>query len=169
MAKTIQAKVLSQVQYSFQDTINNQTRSDADATQNAAEYTYGTGNLQVNGIVRSTGVLASGGSTVLDLQSLSIDVFGATQVVSFDNVKTLLISNTATTLGYDMSIQATGVGGATGFYNGGSGNNIVKPYSSFMYNDPYTGVDVTTNNTIHLHDVGGSGTSYSYTVMGILT
>jgi hypothetical protein len=168
MPKTIQAKVLSQIQYVFFDQDGQQTKSDADSTQNAANYTYGTGNFQVTNIVRSTGVIASGANTTIDFGSFVTSNFGSTGVLDFSRIKSVVINNTSTSLGMDLSIRATGTNAMTTLFNG-SGNLTIKPYSSFMYNDPYSGIDSSTNSRVQLHNISSASgnLSYTITVMGL--
>lgn len=170
MSISITAKSSSQVHYSITQSISNQrVISDSETTIVSSNYSYGTGNLQINTIAKATGVLSSGDSTILDLNSVSVDNFGVTYNVSFDKVKSILVSNTETSKGADISIKATGTYPFTDIFNGGSGNLLIKPYSSFIYNDPFDGITITPsgNNRLEIFDIGGSGASYSVTILGI--
>ena len=174
MAKSISAKSLSSIKYSFSDTDGGKSITDSDSTERRCEYTYGTGNFQVNSIVRNTGVVNSGDIIELDLASYPFSSIGLSGLVSYTSVKSILISNTSTDEGIDISVMATGANAAVDIFNGGSGNMLIKPYSSFMVNDPYSGVDVSTNSKLQIHNVAtGSGSSsgnasYSITVMGVI-
>ena len=171
---TIQAKTLAQIQYSIYEDGNSAARSDADSTQYSSNYTYGTGSFQVNSIIRNTGVVASGSNLPINFGSYNTNYFGATGVVNFQKVKSIIISNTSTSSGVDLNIRATGTNAATGFFNGGSGNLVIKPYSSFIYNDPYDGVNVSSLNRLQLHNVASTSgstsgvASYNITIMGII-
>lgn len=171
---TIQAKTLAQIQYTIYEGAGNLSKSDADSTQYSADYTYGSGSFQVNSIVKNTGTIASGSNLPINLGSYSINHFGATGVVNFQRVKSIIISNTSTSSGVDLNIRATGANAATGFFNGGSGNLVIKPYSSFIYNDPYGGVNVSSLNRLQLHNVASTSgstsgvASYNITIMGII-
>jgi hypothetical protein len=175
MSKTISAKTISQIQYNFTENDGQRSRQDSDSTRFSSEYTYGTGVMQVNSIIKTTGTIASGGSISIDFSSLAFSSFGLSGTADINYVKSILISNTSTDSGIDLAIRATGVNSATGFFNGGSGNLLIKPYSSYMYNDPYGGVNVATaNNKLQLHNVSTTSgstsgiASYSITVMGII-
>ena len=169
MPKTIQAKVLNQIQYTFFDQDGQQVKTDSDSSQNAANYTYGTGNFQVTNIVRSTGVIASGSNTTFDFKTFSTNNFGATGILNFSKIKSILINNTSTSSGLDLSIRATGTNAMTSLFNG-SGNMTIKPYASFVYNDPYSGIDSSVNSKIQLHNISASSgaLSYNITVMGLI-
>ena len=167
----IQAKTLAQIQYSVYENVGGLYRSDSDSTQYFSEYTYGSGSFQVNSIVKNTGVIASGSNLSINFGSYTTNYFGATGVINYQRIKSIIISNTSTSSGVDLNIRATGTNAATGFFNGGSGNLVIKPYSSFIYNDPYDGVNVSTLNKIQLHNVASTSgvASYSITVMGVAT
>lgn len=171
MTKTITAKALAYVQFTINDTISSSNvLTSSNSTQNAANYTYGTGNFQVTDIVNYTGVLNSGESLVFDLQAFPAEVFGISYDVNFSKIKCITIQNSSTYQGSDLSIRATGVNPLDDIFNGGSGNILVKPYSSYIYNDPYGGITISgSNSKISLHDHGGSGAGYSITILGMGT
>lgn len=174
MAKTITAKTLGQVQYTFSDIKGNQSQTDSDSTQYSSSYTYGSGSFQVNSIIKTTGTINSGESIELDFNAYSFSSFGLDGTADFSSIKSILISNTATDSGIDLNVRATGASAATDFFNGESGNLLIKPYSSFMYNDPYDGVDVSSNTKLQIHNVAvASGSTsgnatYSITIMGVV-
>jgi hypothetical protein len=170
----LSAKSLAQIQYTISDSSTSQASTKTDNSQNACDFTYGTGNFQVNSVVKTTGVIPSGSNLSINFGSYNSVDFGVTGVASFKTIKSIVISNTSTSSGVDLNIRATGVNAATSFFNGGSGNLLIKPYSSFIYNDPHGGINTSTANRLQLHNVAStSGTSsgvasYSITVMGII-
>lgn len=175
MAKTIDAKTIGQIQYNYTENDSQRSRTDSDTTRFSCNYTYGTGVMQVNSIIKTTGTIASGGSVFIDFSSIAFSSFGMSGLADVNYVKSILISNTSADSGIDLAIRATGVNAATGFFNGGSGNLLIKPFSSYMYNDPYGGVNVaTSNNKLQLHNVSATSgstsgiASYSLTIMGIM-
>lgn len=174
MAKTISAKTVGQITYTFSESDGSKSSSDSDATKLTSDYTYGTGSFQVNSIVKTTGTINSGQSLHIDFSSYPFSSFGLTGVADYSSIKSILISNTSADSGIDLNIRATGTNAATGFFNGGSGNLLIKPYSSYIYNDPYAGVNVSTNSKIQLHNVTSTSGStsgnatYSITIMGLI-
>lgn len=169
MTKTIQAKTLAQISYTFTETTTNQrTITDSDSYQNASSYTYGTGNFQATSVAKATGVLASGGSLNVDTTAFTVDTLGTSYDVNFTGVKSIVVQNTSTVQGYDVNILATGANALTEIFNGGSGNIVIKPYSSYVFNDPYTGaVSDGSNKNFQISD-GGSGANYSITILGLI-
>jgi hypothetical protein len=173
MTTTINAKALSQIQYTFRDQNGLQTTQSSDTSANSSDYTYGTGNLQVNSIVKTTGVIASGSSISLNFNSYPFILLNGSGNITFSKIKSIVVNNTSTSSGIDLNVRATGANAATGFFNTGSGNLLIKPYSSFIYNDPFDGVNVSTGYRLQIHNVStASGStsgiaSYEITVMGI--
>jgi len=77
------------------------------------------------------------------------------------------VYNESTTEGYDFAVQATGTNACKNLFNGGSGNLLVKPYSAFTYNDPFTGASVgSSQRYVQLADQG-SGVTYRLIVLGL--
>ena len=165
---TIKVTASSQVRttYNFTETSSTSVRSNLETVNSSPSYTYGTGVFEINAGIKNTGVLPSGGATIVDLQSMSSTAFGVTSTVAFTGVKNVTVYNTSTTQGRDINIRATGSNAFTSLFNGGSGNLLIKPYSSFSYSDPY-GLTVTgSQKNLSLFDVSGSGATYEICVLG---
>lgn len=171
MTKTISAKALAQISYTFTETFNNQrTVTDSDSSQNASSYSYSAsgGDNTVSSISKATGILASGGAASFDTTAFSVETLGTTYNVNYTGIKAVVVSNTSTTKGYDLSVTATGANPITSILYGSTGNFTIKPASSFIWNDPFDGViSDASNKAFELNDVGGSGTTYSITIMGL--
>ena len=167
MALTISSSVSVTANFSLTETDSGESISLSDSRSSSTSYTYGSGNNQITNAVSVTGQLSSGGFVSIDLYSLSQTTFGSTQSIQFTGIKHFNVFNTSTTAGYDFFVRATGTNACTNLFNGGTGNLIVKPYSSFCYNDPYSGFVVSTGQRyIHLND-GGSGVAYKLIVLGL--
>jgi hypothetical protein len=165
---TIKVVASSQVKttYNFTETSSTSVRSNLETVNSAPAYTYGSGNFEINAGVKNTGVLPSGGATIVDLASMSSTSFGIISTVAFTGVKNVTVYNTSTVQNRDINIIATGSNAFTNLFNGGSGNLLIKPYSSFSYSDPY-GLAVTgSQKNISLFDVSGSGATYEICVLG---
>lgn len=170
MSITLSGTALTSSSYSIVENSGGKLLSDNQNVLASCPYTYGTASFQVDAAITITGVLPSGGTTAIDLKAVTKNAFGISSTVGFSGIKNLTIVNTATDSGRDISIRATGTGACTGFFNGGSGNLLIKPYSAFSYNDPYTGVRTNSSSKlISLFDVSGSGASYSVSILGSLT
>ena len=169
MTITVAAKSLTNTQFNFTESISGKVTSDNVSLVSNCPFTYGSGTFQIDAAVNITGVLSSGGYVNFDMRAMTKQYFDLTSTVPFSGIKNLCIANISTVSGYDISIKATGTDGLTTLFNGGSGNLLLKPYGAFSYTDPYRGLRTTpTNAKITLLDIGGSGASYSMTILGNL-
>ncbi len=158
--------VFSNLSYNFVQTEVGVSRSENETVFNNCPYTYGSGNFEVNLAVVKTGVLPSGGSVTFDLTSISKTYMNVTSNISFSGIKSIIILNKSVNSGCNLVVAATGANAMTDIFNGGSGNLMVYPYSSFIFNNPY-GVQVTSSKkNITLRDIAGSGAYYSVGIIG---
>jgi hypothetical protein len=127
----------------------------------------GTGNQQINTIYHLSGVLPSGGSFTLDLLDLSRDIFQETVSVLFTKVKGIIIKNTSTTVGHNITVAATGLNSLTDLFNGGSGNFPVFPLGAFVQSKAIDGWSISPSNRyLSIIDSGGFGTGYEIAIVG---
>jgi hypothetical protein len=167
MPLSINASASCKVNFTLTEVNASESLSLGDAGSSSISYTYGTGVNKINNAISITGVLSSGGRTTIDLYSIPQTTFNTTQNVQFTGVKNITIHNLSTGLGYDFSIRSTGTNACTNLFNGGSGNLLVKPYSAFTYNDPFSGFVVSTGQRfVYLQDAG-SGVNYKLLVLGM--
>lgn len=167
MALSIATSKVSSVNFTLTETNNAESITLTDSMSSSASYTYGTGINQITNAASITGLLPSGGSVQIDLYSFPQTTFNTTQNIQFTGIKNFTVQNNSTTEGYDFAVRATGASACTNLFNGGSGNLLVKPYSNFSYNDPYTGfVSSSSNRYVYLDDLG-SGVLYKVMVLGL--
>lgn len=139
----------------------------SDSNTLTSSYTYGSGTDQVTNCVSMTGVLSSGLSSLIDLTAIPQKTIGSTQNVAFTGIKHLSVYNKSETNGYNFTVCATGTNAFTNVFNGGSGNLMVKPLSSFSINSPVDAIPVSgTQKYLFLKDTG-SGTSYKIVIFGL--
>ena len=165
------ATVSSDVAYTTTEIkTNGQTsRSESDKTNFSFAFGYGSGTGNINFATKVEGTLSSGSSQIFDLTAIPKSSFGSSYDVELNDLKTIQVYNSSSISGYDISLRATGANAFTNLFNGGTGNNIVKPMSSYQYSDPYDGLDVNASNKyLYIHDQGGSGASFQIIVGGIL-
>lgn len=169
MTISVTAKSQTISSFNFTETIAGSVNVDNSILNSLCDYTHGTGDFQITAGILQTGVLPSGGSINIDLTSMPKEFLDYTSTVGFSGIKTLCISNTSTVKGRDIAVRATGVNPFSTIFNGGSGNLLVKPYSSYLYNNPYGDRTSPTLKNIQLFDVSGSGATYNISVLGDLT
>lgn len=167
MSITISAAYINKNTFSLTDSNGNESTRINDSRNQSVEYTYGSGDNQVTNATSVTGILASGGSTQIDLQAISQRTFNGSQSISFTGIKNITVYNQSSAEGYDCIIAATGSNACTNLFNGESGNLIIKPLSDFSYNDPFTGVEVSASQRyLYLNDQG-SGVTYKVMILGL--
>ena len=108
---------------------------DVTLTTNSVQSGLRTGLYIDYGVV-SSGTIPSGGSVYFDMQAFPKEVLGTTGIVSFNVLKGIAVYNRETSRFYDMTIQATGSNTLSELWNGGTGNNVIKPYAVWQYADP---------------------------------
>lgn len=167
MALSITSTYTNKISFTLSDDSGTSSTSLNDSKNLNSSFTYGSGNNNATNGVSVTGVIPSGSVSQIDLYAMPQSTFGSTQNIAFTGVKHFSVYNESTTEGYDFTVQATGSSACTNLFNGGSGNLLVKPYSSFSYNDPYDGFVVSTGQRyVYLADQG-SGASYKLFVLGL--
>jgi len=160
MALSITSTYTNKISFTLSDDSGTSSASLNDSKNLNSSFTYGSGNNNATNGVAVTGVIPSGSVSQIDLYAMPQSTFASTQNIAFTGVKHFSVYNESTTEGYDFTVQATGSNACTNLFNGGSGNLLVKPYSSFSYNDPYDGFVVSTGQRyVYLADQG-SGASY---------
>lgn len=171
MAIEISAPYNLSTSFSITETEGSKSISLSDSASSNNRYFYqadASGVSSITNAVAITGNLSAGASTKIDLYSLDQKTISSTQAVQFTGIKNITIFNNSTTEGYDFAIQATGSNACTNLFNGGSGNLLVKPYSFFSYNDPYSGFVVSPSQRyIYLNDIGTGVVNYKMIVFGL--
>lgn len=154
-------------QFNFTSTATSITNVDNANVSVIPQYTYGTGNFQIDAAIYITGILASGGSRLFNLTSLTKDQLDYSSTLSFSGIKSISVMNASTGVGFNANILATGVSPLTAMFNG-SGNITLKPYGAFVCNDPYGSIRMVNGNQFRLADAG-SGVNYKIVVLGTLS
>ena len=175
MAITASASFNNKLTYTVTDTRTNFSTTDADSQTITSSYTVGTGDKQINSAASITGTLAVSGSKQFDLYNNGTGVFrvlfGVTGGVPMNTIKHLSVYNMMTTKGANLEISTTGannLNGIMGTVAFPTGSQVIRPYSSFAYNDPYDGVSVNDlTKSVTLNDIAGSGSSFKMLILGV--
>jgi len=182
MTITSTNSVTTDISYVISETSGNTQRSDNDSLGYSVVYTQGTGNpsvsgytaSQVNGQVKNTGVLSSGGILTIDFEAIPKETFGSSYTINIKELKQFIFYNEGTGLTDAVLVQATGSNALTGVFNGETGNFKVNPYGSFVYSNFYGDNDISSSNR-YLHFVNNStgddttsgNINYSYILIGV--
>ena len=144
------------------------TQNESASLDYSRSLSSGSGALQINYGVIASGSLPSGGKQIFNLQSLEKQIFGTTTNISFSKIKSIVVENRETVYGQDIAIHATGGTAWTEPWNGGSGNQLIKPYAAWQYSDPISGATVgASDRQFTLEDIGGTGALFTMVVVGI--
>ena len=123
--------------------------------------------LQINYGVLTSGSIASGNKVSFDLQSFPKQSFGATQSITFTNIKAMVVENQGTLFGEDLTIGATGTNSFTEPWNS-SGGVTIKPYAVWQYADPISGAVVDgSNKDFVVQNNTNSGILYTVIAVGV--
>lgn len=160
---------------SLENDINFTLIQTGDNTQNeSASLNYGvslsngTGNLQVNYGVWYTGNISGVSTKYFDLEALPKQVLNTTSNINFAKVKSIAICNNSKLYGRDIKILATGTNAFKVPWNGGSGNQLIKPYSVWHYSDPMSGMIVSSSGKdFCLKSQHPSGIGFTMVVVGV--
>jgi len=138
-------------------------------TDYSVSLTDGTGTLNVNYGVITTGQLPAGGKQYFDFRALPKSVGDLSANVQFNQIKSIIFENRQTLSGVDYTVYATGSLGLNDMFNGGSGNLAIKPRATYIYSDPTAGLVVDgTNRELVLEDgASSSGALYTMIIVGI--
>lgn len=161
------ASVSDKVSFVLTETAGNETLTLSDSNNSSSSYTYGSGVNQITNAVAVTGILTSGSSLRLDLQSIPQTTFRTTQNINFTGVKNFTVFNTSTGNNQNFRIMATGTNACTNVFGGVSGNILIKPYSSYSTNDPFSGFAVSGTQRFIYLNATASGVSYKMFILGL--
>ena len=138
-------------------------------------YNNGTGIGEINLGVKTTGYLASGGTTYFDITEMPKEIFYGSITGNFTlGVKAFITTNlwlppssgiTAGELPY-FTIQATGTNAFTNLFSNGSGNINVTPQSTWGVTN-YVGFFPNENNKLFSFVDSGSGVPYELLIVGV--
>lgn len=168
----------SDITYSVRETeSNSQVNTYADTLDFRLTYNHGTGipgqsgitNSQVNVYVKTTGIVNTGQSFLLDFQSYNKTTLGQQYTVLFNTLKGIVIENLATGINHKLSIRATGSNAFTAPFNGNTGNIPINPYSTYQYLDPYGSTIDTSNRYLYLHNPSSTGINFQLILVGTNT
>lgn len=168
MSLIASASIQSDITFSL---VNNSsdTQSESASLDYSVSLTNGTGSLNVNYGVIKSGSLETGAKEFFDFEALTKEIFNLQTTVQFSKIKSIIIENGSTVYGRDLNIYATGTNALTELFNGGSGNLIVKPYSTYVYSDPISGLSIgASDKEIAIENVGNTGNiDWTLIVVGV--
>ena len=169
MAVNTTAILSADIVFQQQETDSNSNDNRQGSVGYSQSLTSGTGSLQINSVYNvQSGQVDSSGSYPIDFNSLSQSIVGGSMTLSFNNIKSICVTNLSSTTGEDLSVRATGSNSFTAPFNGGSGNILIKPSSSYVYSDPYTGATIDgSNKNLHIYNAGTGTGAFTIVAVGV--
>ena len=158
------------------DIVFQQQESDSNSNDNrqgsvsySKSLSPGTGSLEIDAIYNvQAGQINPSASYSIDFNDLSQSIVGGSMNISFNNIKSLCITNHSTIIGEDLEVRAIGSNTFTEPFNGGAGNILIKPSASYMYSDPYTGATVNSSNkNFQIYNAGTGTGTFTLVAVGV--
>ena len=133
MALNTTAILSSDIVFQQQDTESTSLDNRQGSLTYSHSLTSGTGSNNINSVGK-------------DFTNLSQSIVGGSMTVPMSNLKSVIVRNSSSTTGEDVLVRATGSNALTEIFNGGSGDLSIKPSTTYMYSDPYTGATINSSN-----------------------
>ena len=169
MALNTTASLSSDIVFQQQDTDGNSNDNRQGSVSYSKSLNAGIGSLQINSIYNvQAGQINPSASYSIDFNDLSQSTVGGSMNISFNNIKSLCITNHSTIIGEDLEVRAIGSNTFTEPFNGGAGNILIKPSASYMYSDPYTGATVNSSNkNFQIYNAGTGTGTFTLVAVGV--
>ncbi len=167
MTITASASLENDINFTLIQTGDN-SQSESASLNYGVSLANGTGSLQINYGVWYTGSLPGTGTKYFDLEAFPKQVLSTTSNINFAKIKSIAICNNSKLYGRDIKILATGTNAFKTPWNGGSGNQLIKPYAVWHYSDPISGMPVSSGNKdFCLKNQHASGVGFTMVVVGV--
>jgi hypothetical protein len=169
MALNTTASLAADIVFQQQETDSNSNDNRQGSVSYSKSLSAGTGSLQINSIYNvQAAQIDPSASYSIDFNNLSQSIVGGSMSLSFNNIKSICITNLSTTTGEDLSVRATGSNVFDTPFNGHSGNILIKPSASYMYSDPYTGATVDgSNKNFQIYNAGTGTGTFTLVAVGV--
>jgi hypothetical protein len=168
MPDSLTAQIKSSLHWLFQESLDLATVADDARLEYDKTLADGAADDQADKVWHDSRTLASAASDDLDLTALVNTIFGSTVTISFAKIKAILIVNTATTAGDDLT-----VGGAIAqewtAWVGAAGDKVRVPADScLLISNKKTGWTVTNgaSDTLRITNAGANPITYKIAVLG---
>ena len=131
MADTLTAQIKASLAWLFQESLDLANVIDDSSLQYDRSFADGVAADQADKLWHDNRTLASGASDDLDLNALASTIFGSTVTINLAKVKGVLIVNTATTAGEDLTVGGAAAQEWTAWV-GAAGDKVRVPADSCL-------------------------------------
>jgi hypothetical protein len=168
MADSLTAQIKASLNWLFQESLDLATVNDDAKLEYDRSFADGTAADQADKIWHDSRTLASGASDDLDLNALTNTIFGSTVTINMAKVKAILIVNTATTAGEDLTVGGAAAQEWTAWV-GAAGDKVRVPADScLLITNRKSGWSVTNgaSDTLRVTNTGAGSITYKIAVLG---
>ena len=168
MADTLSVDIKASLEWLFQDVDSLTTISDTSKLIFKHSFSDGTAADQADLLWYDERTVATAANDDLDLTALTRSVFGSVLTVTFAKVKSLLIVNTATTAGEDLTIGAAASNAWAGPLGGSSHTLRVPADSPVLMVNRKTGWSVvdSSSDILRIANSGTADITYRIAIVG---
>ncbi len=168
MADTLSVDVKTSLEWLFQDIDPLSTISDTSKLTYKHSFADGTATDQADILWYDERTVATAANDDLDLTALTRTVFGSVLMVNFAKVKSLLIVNTATAAGEDLTFGAAATNAWTGPFGAGTHTLEVPAASSVLLVNRKTGWSVAnaSSDILRIANSGTANITYRIALVG---
>jgi hypothetical protein len=168
MADTLTAQIKASLNWLFQESLDLATVEDDAKLEYDESLADGTADDQADKVWHDSRTLASGASDDLDLTALTNTIFGSTVTIDFVRIKAILIVNTATTAGEDLTVGGAAAQEWTAWVAAAGDKVRVPADSCLLITNKKTGWTVTdgASDTLRITNTGAGSITYKIAMLG---
>ena len=168
MADTLTAQIKSSLHWLFQESLDLATVEDDAKLEYDKTLADGTADDQADKVWHDSRTLAAAASDDLDLTALTHTIFGSTVTISFAKIKAVLIINTSTTTGDDLTVGGAAAQEWTAWVAAAGDKVRVPADSCLLISNKKTGWTVTNgaSDTLRITNAGANPVTYKIAVLG---
>jgi len=168
MADTLTSQIKASLNWLFQESLDLATVADDAKLEYDKSFADGTAADQADKVWHDSRTLGVGANDDLDLNALANTIFGSTVTINFAKVKAILIVNTATTAGEDLTVGGAAAQEWTAWV-GAAGDKVRIPADScLLITNRKNGWTVTNgaSDTLRITNAGTGSITYKIAILG---
>ncbi len=168
MPDTLTAQIKASLHWLFQESLDLATVEDDAKLEYDESLADGTADDQADKVWHDSRTLAAAASDDLDLTALVHTIFGSTVTISFAKIKAILIVNTSTTTGDDLTVGGAASQEWTAWVAAAGDKVRVPADSCLLISNKKTGWTVTdgASDTLRITNAGANPVTYKIAVLG---
>jgi hypothetical protein len=168
MADTLTAQIKASLHWLFQESLDLATVADDAKLEYDKSLADGVADDQADKVWHDSRTLNAAANDDLDLTALVHTIFGSTVTISFAKIKAILIVNTSTTAGDDLTVGGAASQEWTAWVAAAGDKVRVPADSCLLISNRKTGWTVTNgaSDTLRITSAGANPITYKIAVLG---